>query len=61
MVFAAVILLYMDARAWWHVLVLAPGAVAAPVAFERWAANDLARFALPCVVVAGAVWPLECW
>ncbi|MGA4687218.1 MULTISPECIES: sensor histidine kinase [Micromonospora] len=57
-VFAAVILLYMDARAWWHVLVLAPGAVAALVAFERWAANDLARFALPCVVVAGAVWPL---
>ncbi|MDM4778019.1 histidine kinase [Micromonospora sp. b486] len=28
------------------------------MAFERWAANDLARFALPCVVVAGAVWPL---
>ncbi|WP_431874843.1 sensor histidine kinase [Micromonospora marina] len=57
-VFAAVILLYMDARTWWHVLVLAPGAVAALVAFERWAANDLARFALPCAVVAAAVWPL---
>ncbi|MEW2441210.1 sensor histidine kinase [Micromonospora marina] len=57
-VLAAVILLYMDARTWWHVLVLAPGAVAALVAFERWAANDLARFALPCAVVAAAVWPL---
>lgn len=58
MVFAAVILLYIDARTWWHVVVLAPGAVAAVVAFERWTANDLSRFALPCVVVAGAVWPV---
>ncbi|MFI9531093.1 sensor histidine kinase [Micromonospora rosaria] len=57
-VFAAVVLVYMDARVWWHVVVLAPGAVAALVAFERWTANDLARFALPCVVVAGAVWPV---
>ncbi|WP_428964770.1 sensor histidine kinase [Micromonospora fluostatini] len=57
-VFAAVVLVYMDVRAWWHVVVLAPGAVAALVAFERWTANDLARFALPCVVVAGAVWPV---
>ncbi|WDZ83956.1 sensor histidine kinase [Micromonospora cathayae] len=57
-VFAAVVLVYLDARAWWHVVVLAPGAVAALVAFERWTANDLARFALPCLFVAGAVWPL---
>ncbi|QLQ35348.1 sensor histidine kinase [Micromonospora robiginosa] len=55
---AAVVLLYTDARSWWHLLVLAPGAVAALVAFERWTANDLARFVLPCLVVAGAVWPL---
>ncbi|GGM17402.1 sensor histidine kinase [Micromonospora yangpuensis] len=57
-VFAAVALVYLDARVWWHVVVLVPGAVAAVVAFERWTANDLARFALPCVVVAAAVWPL---
>ncbi|MBY8870535.1 hypothetical protein K7640_01610 [Micromonospora sp. PLK6-60] len=57
-VIAAVVLLYIDTRAWWHVIVLAPGVVAGVVAFERWTANDLARFALPCVLVAAAVWPL---
>ncbi|WP_089156411.1 sensor histidine kinase [Micromonospora sp. NBS 11-29] len=57
-VFAAVVLVYTDARTWWHVVVLAPGAVAALVAFERWTAGDLARFVWPCLTVAGAVWPL---
>ncbi|SBT38874.1 sensor histidine kinase [Micromonospora auratinigra] len=57
-VFAAVILLYIDARTWWHLVILAPGAVAAVVAFERWTANDLARVALPCLIVGAAVWPL---
>ncbi|MET7834662.1 histidine kinase [Micromonospora sediminicola] len=57
-VFAAVVLVYIDARTWWHVVVLAPGAVAALVAFERWTANDLARFVLPCVGVAAVVWPV---
>ncbi|MCI4066050.1 histidine kinase [Micromonospora sp. R77] len=57
-VFAAVVLVYLDARTWWHVLVLAPGAVAALVAFERWAANDLSRVVWPCLVVAGVVWPV---
>ena len=57
-VIAAVVLLYADTRTWWHVLVLAPGVGAALVAFERWTANDLARVAVPCLVVAGAVWPL---
>ncbi|RKN45512.1 sensor histidine kinase [Micromonospora endolithica] len=57
-VIAAVVLLLVDARTWWHFIVLAPGVVAALVAFERWTADDLARVALPCVVVAAAVWPL---
>ncbi|GAA3767158.1 sensor histidine kinase [Micromonospora maritima] len=57
-VFAAAVLLYTDARTWWHLVVLVPGAVAAVVAFERWTANDLARVALPCVLVGAAVWPL---
>ncbi|GAA0368438.1 hypothetical protein GCM10009541_08580 [Micromonospora gifhornensis] len=57
-VIAAVVLLYVDAHTWWHAVVLAPGVVAAVVAFERWTANDLARVVLPCVLVAGAVWPL---
>ncbi|MDG4832949.1 histidine kinase [Solwaraspora sp. WMMD1047] len=57
-VIVAVILLFIDSRTWWHVVILAPGAAAALVAFERWTANDLARVALPCVLVAAAVWPL---
>ncbi|MGW5556546.1 sensor histidine kinase [Micromonospora sp. NPDC003944] len=57
-VFAAVVLLYSDARTWWHLIILAPGAAAAVLAFERWTANDLARVALPCLAVAAAVWPL---
>ncbi|MEU8185005.1 histidine kinase [Micromonospora sp. NPDC049047] len=57
-VFAAVVLLYADVRSWWHLVILAPGAAAALVAFERWTANDLARVVLPCLVVAAVVWPL---
>ncbi|MFI7069838.1 sensor histidine kinase [Micromonospora sediminicola] len=57
-VFAAAVLLYIDARTWWHIVILAPGAVAAVVAFERWTANDLARVAVPCLAVGAAVWPL---
>ncbi|MFF5173340.1 sensor histidine kinase [Micromonospora sp. NPDC000089] len=57
-VIAALVLLYLDTRTWWHAVVLLPGVVAAVVAFERWTANDLARVALPCVTVAAAVWPV---
>ncbi|WBB47946.1 histidine kinase [Verrucosispora sp. WMMA2044] len=57
-VFAAVVLLATDAHTWWHLVVLAPGAVAAVVAFERWTADDLARVALPCTIVGAVVWPL---
>ncbi|MFD0470233.1 sensor histidine kinase [Nonomuraea thailandensis] len=37
-------------------MVLALGVVAALVAFIRWAARDISRVALPCLVVAAAVW-----
>ena len=57
LVLAAVVVVAVDVRAWWHVLVLAPGVVAALVAFERWTANDIGRVALPCAAVAAAVWP----
>ncbi|MDG4795754.1 histidine kinase [Micromonospora sp. WMMD1082] len=57
-VIAAALLVYVDAHTWWHVLVLVPGVGAAVVAFERWTAGDLDRFLLPCLIVAGAVWPL---
>ncbi|MGN9809591.1 sensor histidine kinase [Micromonospora sp. BQ11] len=58
LIIAAAVLLYRDAHTWWHVIVLAPGVGAALVAFERWTADDLGRVALPCMVVAGVVWPL---
>ncbi|MGW4464793.1 sensor histidine kinase [Micromonospora sp. NPDC004704] len=58
LIIAAAVLLVIDAHAWWHVIVLAPGVTAGLVAFERWTANDLARVALPGMIVTGAVWPL---
>ncbi|MGI5149479.1 hypothetical protein ACQEVC_24540 [Plantactinospora sp. CA-294935] len=57
---AAAFVLLIDAHAWWHLVVLAPGVAAGLVAFERWTANDLARVALPGLIVAGVVWPLGC-
>ncbi|MBU2669080.1 hypothetical protein KOI35_36765 [Actinoplanes bogorensis] len=57
-VLAAVFVVAVDVRDWWHVLVLAPGAIATLVAFERWTANDIGRVAWPCTIVAGVVWPL---
>jgi two-component system sensor histidine kinase DesK len=56
---AAVALAVVDTTAWWHIAILAPGVIAALVAFERWTANDLERVLLPCLVVAGIVWPLS--
>ncbi|MBB4691229.1 sensor histidine kinase [Paractinoplanes abujensis] len=55
---AAFVVVAVDVHTWWHVLVLAPGVIAALVAFERWTANDIGRVALPCLTVAAAVWPL---
>ncbi|WP_218854157.1 sensor histidine kinase [Paractinoplanes atraurantiacus] len=57
-VLAAVVVVAVDMRTWWHALVLAPGAIAALVAFERWTANDIGRVAWPCLIVAAAVWPV---
>lgn len=45
------------ARTWWEAAVLGAGVVAAVVSFSRWAAGDVLRVALPCLVVAAAVWP----
>ncbi|WP_250008382.1 histidine kinase [Actinoplanes sp. M2I2] len=55
---AAVVVVAVDAHAWWHAFILVPGVLAALVAFERWTANDIGRVALPCGIVAAAVWPL---
>ncbi|GAA4856173.1 sensor histidine kinase [Saccharopolyspora cebuensis] len=51
-----VVLLAVDARSWWEAVLLALGAAMPVVAFVRWAAGELARVALPCLVVAAAVW-----
>ncbi|MER5651085.1 histidine kinase [Streptosporangium sp. NPDC002524] len=50
------LLVAMDARTWWQAVVLGLGVVAALVAFVRWAARDISRVALPCLVVTAAVW-----
>lgn len=51
-------LVAMDARTWWQAVVLGLGVVAALVAFVWWAARDISRVALPCLIVAAAVWAL---
>ncbi|MFF5076029.1 sensor histidine kinase [Actinoplanes sp. NPDC000266] len=56
-VLAAVVVVAVDIRSWWHALVLAPAVIAALVAFERWTANDIGRVAWPCLIVAAAGWP----
>ncbi|WP_422772913.1 sensor histidine kinase [Plantactinospora sp. WMMC1484] len=58
LVIAAAFIVAVDAHTWWHAVILAPGVLAALVIFERWTADDVMRVALPCSIVAGAVWPV---
>ncbi|EXG81215.1 sensor histidine kinase [Cryptosporangium arvum] len=58
LVVAAAVLIVLDTHAWWHPIPLAVGVGTAIVAFERWTANDLRRFAVPLLAVAGVVWVL---
>ena len=51
------LLVARQAQTWEQACVLALGVVATLVAFERWTAGDLARVALPCLLVGAAVWP----
>ncbi|MGC5014911.1 sensor histidine kinase [Streptosporangium sp. DT93] len=53
------LLVVRDARTWGEALVLGAGVVAGLVAFVRWAAGDVLRVALPCLVVTAAVWPFS--
>ncbi|MFB9679237.1 histidine kinase [Streptosporangium vulgare] len=50
------LLVATDAETWWQAAVLGLGVVAALVAFVRWAARDVSRVALPCLIVTAAVW-----
>ncbi|GAB3451925.1 sensor histidine kinase [Actinophytocola sediminis] len=45
------------ARSWTDAVVLGAGVVATLVSFTRWAAGNVLRVAIPCLVVAAAVWP----
>jgi two-component system, NarL family, sensor histidine kinase DesK len=56
LVAVGVLLVAVGSRSWLDAGVLGLGVVVAAVAFVRWAAGDLLRVALPCLVVAGAVW-----
>lgn len=58
LVLSGALVVARDARTWWHVAVLGLGVLAAVVAFVRWAAGDILGVALPCLLVAAAVWPL---
>lgn len=48
----------IDARSWWEALMLTLGVAAALLAFVRWTADDIARVAVPCLIVTAAVWLL---
>ncbi|GAA4210738.1 hypothetical protein GCM10022252_78970 [Streptosporangium oxazolinicum] len=52
------LLVAKDAETWWQAVVLGLGVVAALVTFVKWAARDISRVALPCLIVAAAVWAL---
>ena len=52
------LLVATDSRSWWEAAMLSLGVAAGLVAFVRWAAGDVLRVALPCLVVTAAVWPL---
>ncbi|RSM80046.1 sensor histidine kinase [Kibdelosporangium aridum] len=45
------------ARSWWEAVVLGAGVVATMVCFTRWAAGEVLRVALPCLIITAAVWP----
>ncbi|WP_227425453.1 sensor histidine kinase [Pengzhenrongella sicca] len=52
-----VLLVARQAQTWLEAIVLGLGLVAALIAYERWTAGEIARVAIPCLVVAAAVWP----
>ncbi|GAB3826064.1 sensor histidine kinase [Kribbella italica] len=46
----------LDAQNWWHAVILSVGVVAGVVGFVQWAGGKLMAVAVPCLVVAAAVW-----
>ncbi|MBK1789453.1 sensor histidine kinase [Prauserella cavernicola] len=56
-VVAGAAVVVIDAREWWHAIILSAAVVATLVAFIRWASGGLLRVAVPCLLVVAAVWP----
>lgn len=54
--FVGVLLLLLNARTWWHVVIQVIGLVAALAAAERWTAGDYLRVARPSLAVTAVVW-----
>ncbi|MFD7307091.1 sensor histidine kinase [Promicromonospora sp. NPDC059942] len=57
LVAVGVFMLVRQAQTLLDVVVLGLGIVAVVVAFERWTVGEINRVALPCLLVAAAVWP----
>ncbi|MGJ9424170.1 sensor histidine kinase [Aeromicrobium sp. CF3.5] len=53
---AGILHIALDAQNWWQALVLACGVTAGIVGFVWWAGGRLMMVAVPCLLVAGAVW-----
>jgi two-component system sensor histidine kinase DesK len=61
MIFGGVVLVAHDAQNWTDVVILSVGVVTVVVTYERWSAQDLARFGPPGLALAALVWPLSVW
>ncbi|MGW2091034.1 sensor histidine kinase [Promicromonospora sukumoe] len=57
LVVVGVLLVVRQAQTVLDAVVLGLGIVAVVVAFERWTVGEINRVALPCLLVAAAVWP----
>ncbi len=56
-----VVLVAHDAQTWTDVVILSLGVLTVVLTYERWTAQDLARFGPPGLLVAALVWPLSLW
>ncbi|GAB2983116.1 histidine kinase [Streptomyces pseudoechinosporeus] len=50
------LLVAVDARTWWHAVILSLGVTAALVASIRWTADGIPRVVLPCLIITAMVW-----
>jgi two-component system, NarL family, sensor histidine kinase DesK len=53
---SGVLTVAMQSQNWWHAVILSAGVVAGVIGFVKWAAGKVLSVAVPCLLVAGAVW-----